>query len=224
MGPERASMGWGSGAADATADEPSDWPIVSRQTEGRGITACGPRTAYGIRTSHRGGASLADRAVVRSAHVEGLTAPTLRQYSRVTGDEEANTLRFVVTANMRPVAEHLADTYAAEYVLYASPTTVTRRLRQEMGRAIRASREFEPPAVRRQRKEQLAFIEGSYARWAQKAAPPMVLDKSSVSPVRQHGTRNGFLGGTLGLLLGLGLGFIAASQDRLGAQAPHRLR
>jgi hypothetical protein len=145
--------------------------------------------------------SLANR-VVRAANVPGLTAAGLLAKTRVTAEGDGNVLEFTVTNASLATARRLAYTYASEYAKAQNERAV-RRI-SDAAKQLRATiaslpRKSATRASLIREAKGLSVI----ARLADKGTS--VLGQASATPVRKHVLRNGFIGGLLGVLLGVAL-------------------
>ncbi len=158
--------------------------------------------------------AVADRTA--EAIGRGVTASAVREALDITAEGESDIVRIQATHPDAALAAEIANTHAREYVAFRRETD--RNLIREAQRLLERRLDALPPAQQQSDRGRalqnrvedlagLAAVQTGNADQVQTAA-------ASSDPVSPKPLRNTVLGGLLGLMLGLGLAFLAEQLDR----------
>ena len=158
--------------------------------------------------------AVADRTA--EAIGRGVTPSVVREALDITAEGESDIVRIQATHPNAALAAEIANTHAREYVAFRRETD--RNLIREAQRLLERRLDALPPAQQQSDRGRalqnrvedlagLAAVQTGNADQVQTAA-------ASSDPVSPKPLRNTVLGGLLGLMLGLGLAFLAEQFDR----------
>jgi len=155
------------------------------------------------------------RRALTLAHVRGITPSELLDESSVSAKTDADLLVFSVEHRFPSLATRLATAYARAYIQYRGEvdTAALTRARRGLNTRIAAleasgDRASALYASLVDKEQQLATMQALQTANASLVKPAQHASKTQPRPVR-----NGILGLTLGLLLGLGLAFLREALD-----------
>jgi hypothetical protein len=161
-------------------------------------------------------AAVAER-VVRVARIRGLTVESLLQHSRVSPQPHADVLDFSVAYPNGSLAVRLVNLYAAVYARYDSQRQI-RIVNRELRALHKKMAELPLHSLRAETlRKTLVELENLKLAFA---PTPLLERTSTATPTREHGVRNGLIGGAIGATLGGGLVVTAAMQRRRAERRP----
>jgi len=155
--------------------------------------------------------TLADR-VAKRAHVAGVTGGSLLGSSSVTPETNADILDVTVSSSNPAAAVRLANAYAVGFTRYKTEldTKQVERALANIRERIKTSKAS--PATVTQLLDSQAELETIGSLLADNTS--VLKPAEGATQVRPKPMRRAFLGGLLGLVLGIGLAFLAEAFDR----------
>ena len=157
---------------------------------------------------------LAERVAQRSG-IPGMTADRFLGHSDAASQQDADILDLSATYPTAAGATRLANTYASELKIYN-----TKRQRAKINSTIAAiERTLKPLRVAGATKDEAYLSLSEWKGQLQALRETLAANTSAQGPegaskVRPRPKRNGILGGLLGLVLGVGLAFLAEALDK----------